>query len=237
MKKLLISATLSSLLAAGAIFYWKNTTEILGNQQAAIFESLEKQTPPSEPEQKENTLGETPHIVASPSEITEPIAEFRDRITKKPFGIYITPQTSPVQPDKFAGYHTGVDVEYADILEDVPVRAIADGNVILSKYASGYGGVVVILHDIGGEKILALYGHLDPASMLPAHAQIKQGQTIGILGEGLTQETDGARKHLHFAILKKDKLDIRGYVKTKEELAEWYDPLTIFVTHPSPLLP
>jgi len=29
--------------------------------------------------------------------------------------IYITPQTSPVQPERFTGYHTGVDVEYNDI--------------------------------------------------------------------------------------------------------------------------
>lgn len=47
--------------------------------------------------------------------IVLPIAEFEKRITKKPFGIYITPQNSPVQPERFTGYHTGVDVEYEDI--------------------------------------------------------------------------------------------------------------------------
>ena len=36
------------------------------------------------------------------------------RITKKPFGIFITTQNSPVQPERFSGYHTGVDVEYKD---------------------------------------------------------------------------------------------------------------------------
>jgi hypothetical protein len=33
-------------------------------------------------------------------------------LQKKPFGIYITPENSPVQPENFTGYHTGIDVEY-----------------------------------------------------------------------------------------------------------------------------
>ena len=173
--------------------------------------------------------------------IEAPIAEFFSRITKKPFGIYITPETSPVQPDRWTGYHTGVDIEYEDILEDVPVRAIADGEIVLNKFATGYGGVVVIRHNINGQDILALYGHLDPhfaptvvgASRDKPHLKyVNQGQIIGILGQGYTEETDGARKHLHFSLIKKDvdstgspqALDIRGYVKTQEELAGWYDP-------------
>jgi len=201
--------------------------------------------------------------------IEAPIAEFFSRITKKPFGIYITPETSPVQPDRWTGYHTGVDIEYEDIPGDVPVRAIADGEIVLNKFATGYGGVVVIRHNINGQDILALYGHLDPhfaptvvgasrdkphfaptvvgasrdkphfaptvvgASRDKPHLKyVNQGQIIGILGQGYTEETDGARKHLHFSLIKKDvdstgspqALDIRGYVKTQEELAGWYDP-------------
>src|SRR3989344_7022766 len=56
-------------------------------------------------------------LVESDKKIIEPIAEFSQRITKKPFGIYITPETSPVHPDKFDGFHTGVDIEYEDIAE------------------------------------------------------------------------------------------------------------------------
>src|ERR1035437_4133992 len=75
-----------------------------------------------------------------------PIDNFVQRITKKPFGIYITPQNSPIQPEKFTGYHTGADVEYGDIAGEVKVYAIANGKVIYSGWVSGYGGFLAIQH-------------------------------------------------------------------------------------------
>ena len=161
----------------------------------------------------------------------QPTYEFKNRITKKPYGIFITPQTSPVQPDKFTGFHNAVDIEYGDVSTDVPVRAIANGTIILSKYASGYGGVIVIKHEINNQSLVALYGHLDPEQMLPEGTDVELGQKIGILGDGHTHETDGARKHLHFSIMpynSQDKLDIRGYVNTEEDLSKWIDPLIFF---------
>jgi len=160
--------------------------------------------------------------------ILEPVAEFQDRITKKPFGIYITPKTSPVQPDRFTGYHAGVDIEYGDLSEDIIVRAIADGAVIISKKASGYGGVIVVHHSMYGKNILALYGHLNPESMLKAGIKVRKGQALGFLGRAYSEETDGARKHLHFAILKENSPDLRGYVQNKEELDGWYDPIKFY---------
>jgi len=162
--------------------------------------------------------------------LLEPIEEFIERIKKKPFGIYITPETSPVQPDRFTGYHTGVDVEYEDVSEDVPVRAIADGVIILNKFVPGYGGTLVIRHATGGKNLLALYGHLDP-ERLPQEGvnRVIRGQAIGVLGEGGTGETDGARKHLHLAFLKNEEIDVRGYVETQEELESWYDPLDFYL--------
>jgi hypothetical protein len=44
-----------------------------------------------------------------------PVPGFPEEITKKPFGIFINPETSPVQPERFRGYHTGVDVEVVDV--------------------------------------------------------------------------------------------------------------------------
>lgn len=161
---------------------------------------------------------------------SEPIQGFTSRITKKHFGIYITPETSPIQPDRFTGYHTGADAEYDDVAEDVPVRAVADGMVVVGQFVHGYGGVVVIRHDLGSGivPLLALYGHLDPASIPQAGKQVKRNEVVGILGDGFTEETDGARKHLHFAMLKKAEADIRGYVKDAEELSGWYDPLEFY---------
>lgn len=161
--------------------------------------------------------------------LIEPVAGFRQNITKKSFGIFITPETSPVQPDKFTGYHTGVDSEFTDSDEEIPVRAIADGTVIVSIWSSGYGGVVVIKHIIKDVPLFALYGHIDPASFLPpGTTQVKAGDQIGVLGDDHSQETDGARKHLHFSIYIGEKMDFHGYVETQEELSNWLNPLDLY---------
>lgn len=165
-------------------------------------------------------------ITNSQPEIVFPIAEFKKRITKKPFGIYITPQNSPIQPERFSGYHTGVDVEYGDVDGEVPVFAISDGQIVLAKWVSGYGNTLVLKTTIEKEILFVVYGHLDQQSF-SQNVQVKRGEKIGILGESKTQATDFERKHLHLAIVK-NKLDLAGYVKTKEELNQWYDLLDFF---------
>ncbi len=161
--------------------------------------------------------------------LVEPVEGFKERITKKPFGLYITPETSPVSPDKFTGYHTGVDSEFTDTGKEVPVRAIADGTIVVRTWASGYGGVIAIRHIINGVPLFAVYGHLDPKSFLAADiTEVKAGQQIAVLGDNHSDETDGARKHLHFSIYSGEKLDLHGYVQTKEELAPWLNPLDLY---------
>jgi murein DD-endopeptidase MepM/ murein hydrolase activator NlpD len=164
----------------------------------------------------------------SETALAEPVTEFRARITKKKFGIYITPQTSPVQPEKFAGYHTGVDVEFTDVAAEVPVRAIEAGTVLASARVSGYGGVVIIRHNLNGTDRSVLYGHLAPSSLPTVGQGVARGQTIGRLGQGGTAETDGERKHLHFAVLSDARVDYRGYVSAQSQLSGWVDPLSFF---------
>lgn len=162
------------------------------------------------------------------SSIVFPVAEFKDRIIKKPFGIYITPETSPVQPERFSGYHTGVDVEYADIQTEVPVLAVAPGSVVFSGRVGGYGGVVVINHLIDGKNYLLLYGHLAPESLLSKNTVVSTGQQIGVLGQDGTSQTDGERKHLHLSVHTGSEINFLGYVQTQEDLNNWVDPLTLF---------
>ena len=149
---------------------------------------------------------------------TYPIAEFGQRITKKPFGIHITPQNSPIQPERFAGFHTGVDVEYQDVVDDVPVMAVCDGEMVLARWVSGYGGVVVLKC----QENFVVYGHLRVGSIVKKTSVIR-GEQIAVLGKGGTIETDYERKHLHFGI-HKNALDLRGYVQKAEELIQWIDP-------------
>ncbi len=167
-------------------------------------------------------------VVAPPASLQEPIAELASRVTKKSFGTFVTPDNSPVQPERFTGYHNAVDVEYGDIAGDVLVRAIADGTVVVSRTADGYGGVVAIQHTIDNQPMIAIYGHLDQTSMIRDGATVAAGEQIGILGDGGTPETDGERKHLHFGLLPGTTVDLRGYVQDKSELSAWRDPLMLF---------
>ncbi|MCX6797790.1 MAG: VTT domain-containing protein [Candidatus Falkowbacteria bacterium] len=71
------------------------------------------------------------------NQLTPPLADARARVTKKSFGIKISPTDSPVQPEKFSGYHTGVDFETwpSEADQDVVVSALCSGPLILKKYS------------------------------------------------------------------------------------------------------
>ncbi len=153
-----------------------------------------------------------------------------DRITKKWFGTYVEPGNSPVEPEKFKGYHTGVDFETFEDEQniDVPVYAICDGPIARKVIAQGYGGVVAQSCIINNEKVTVVYGHLDILSVTnDAQEVLTFGDFIGNLGEGFTNQTDHERKHLHLSIHKGIEVNLLGYVQTPEELSEWIDPLDI----------
>jgi murein DD-endopeptidase MepM/ murein hydrolase activator NlpD len=177
-----------------------------------------------------SSTNESQNLVEKRPSVVFPIQEFETRITKKPFGIFITPETSPVQPERFSGYHTGVDVEYQDVSGPVPVFAIADGKVEYSGWVAGYGGVMAIRHTIDNRQYLAIYGHLNPDSLVAKGEQVSQGEQIGILGKGYSSETDGERKHLHFGLYTGSDVNLKGYVSTRQELSAWIDPQIFFAS-------
>ena len=151
----------------------------------------------------------------------------KSRITKKPFGIYITPANSPVQPEKFSGYHTGVDLETTaeEANIDVRVPVLFDGKLVMKKYATGYGGVLVEEATVEGQQMTIVYGHVKLSSVTNAvGADIKKGDILGVLGKGYSTETDGERKHLHFGIHLGPAINILGYVQKKSDLANWLYP-------------
>lgn len=140
--------------------------------------------------------------------------------------MYITPQNSPISPEKFSGYHTGVDVEYEDVDGDIPVVAITSGQVVTSKFATGYGGVIVVRHLVNNQTLYAIYGHLRPDSLAAINTQVGRGDRVGYLGTGYSPETDGERRHLHFGISLSNS--ILGYVSDQSDLANWIDPLSLY---------
>ena len=153
-----------------------------------------------------------------------------ERITKKPFGIKISPADSPVQPERFSGYHTGADFEvFEDEMDsDIEIHAICEGPRILSSRSTGYGGVVVQRCVYKGNDVTVVYGHLKFSSFLKTSDDIlKKGQYIGILGEGFSEDTDGERKHLHLGVHKGVKINLLGYVQDESLLDMWIDPVEL----------
>lgn len=160
-----------------------------------------------------------------------PLDRAGDRVNKKPFGIFITPQNSPVQPERFRGYHAGADFEIFPGEEDIdiPVRAVCSGKLRIKRYVNGYGGVVIQDCQIQGENITVLYGHLSLSSIKQeVESEILEMGIIGNLGNPSKGETDGERKHLHLGIHKGNDIDLRGYVSSPDELAGWIDPCLYF---------
>ncbi len=221
---IIISLLIIALLALIIIIL----NRYLSNPNQGVNPPDQSSVSPNQPsDSKNNDASTTPTpSAAGQSMFTEPISSALKRITKKPFGIYITPQNSPVSPEKFTGYHTGVDFEILPGEEniDVPIYAICNGTLALKKYASGYGGVAVQSCQLNNQAITVIYGHLKLASInLKTGAKIMAGDKIGILGKGYSTETDGERKHLHLGIHKGASINLLGYVQNASELINWID--------------
>lgn len=159
-----------------------------------------------------------------------PLPRASERITKKPFGIHITRQNSPVQPERFSGYHTGADFEVLPGEQSKPliVRAICTGPLLVKRWASGYGGVLVQRSQYKGQIITVIYGHMKLSSVSARVGQtLSAGQPIGQLGAHKSSETNGERRHLHLGIHKGTSVNLRGYAPSKTQLNSWMDPMKI----------
>jgi len=170
-------------------------------------------------------------VVTQPKpQLAAPLSRALERITKKKFGTYVTPSNSPVSPERFSGYHTGVDFETfpEEAKIDVPVLAVCGGVVRLRQWVGGYGGVVVADCVLDNQPVTVTYGHLRINSVANSFGEnLIAGDTIGDLGTGYTAETDGERKHLHLGIHKGDAINLLGYVDSVDLLGEYLDPQTL----------
>ena len=157
-----------------------------------------------------------------------PISSAKSRVTKKPFGLRVSPSHSPISPERFSGFHTGVDFETSpdEANDEVPILAVCSGDLLLKKWASGYGGVAVQSCSLNSQPITVIYGHLKLSSIAKnVGKKLSAGDQIGILGQGYSTETDGERKHLHLGIHKGSAIDIAGYVGKSSQLSGWLNIL------------
>ncbi|MDE1919328.1 MAG: M23 family metallopeptidase [Patescibacteria group bacterium] len=107
-------------------------------------------------------------------------------------GYYGNPIPGSVITQGIHGWN-GVDLGAA---RGTPIRAAADGVVIIARsnggWNGGYGNYVVITHENGSQ---TLYAHMRNAVVSPGQS-VSSGQTIGYVG--MTGLTTGA--HLHFEV-------------------------------------
>jgi murein DD-endopeptidase MepM/ murein hydrolase activator NlpD len=105
-----------------------------------------------------------------------------------PFGMRVHPITGE------RSMHTGTDFAAAD---GTPIFAIADGMVTHAGYSGGYGGLIVIEHTVGGQRVASAYAHMWENGIYVANGQtVSAGQHIGDVGSSV-QSTG---PHLHFEI-------------------------------------
>jgi len=165
-----------------------------------------------------------------PEPLHEPLKDASERVTKKPFGIKITPESSPVSPERFSGYHTGTDFEILAGEEDrkISVYAVCNGPLAIKRDLTGYGGVAIQQCSHGEQEVTVVYGHISLNSVKVNPGELmKRGQAFALLGEGFSEETDGERKHLHLGIHKGKNVSFLGYVDTSKALEDWISPMQV----------
>lgn len=213
MKKIFFILSITLVLAAGC----NKTKPAASTKSPTSTSSTSNQTSTTKP---------TTASTAAP-DVVSPISNPESRITKKFFGTYVTPKNSPVMPERFTGYHTGLDFETtaAEQNTDVQINVICDGKLLQKGYASGYGGYAVQACAINNQAVTIVYGHLRESSIAPKVGQeLSAGDHLAVLGTGYSTETDGERKHLHLGIHIGTIVDILGYVPNKSQLSGWLDP-------------
>ena len=234
MKKIIYLFIFVGIIVA-VVLFWLKGLNLLDNTQESVNPPIPDSeiAPPQEgisEEKSENNLEEK---VESNPAVTQnifmsPLDRVTERVTKKPFGIFISPKSSPIQPERFSGYHTGVDFEIfpEELEKEVAVNAVCSGKLLVKRAATGYGGVAVQSCDLGGTPITVIYGHLRLDSIKGAIGEdIAIEEALGVLGRAYSSETGGERKHLHLGMHNGLEINILGYVSLKNLLDNWLDPM------------
>jgi murein DD-endopeptidase MepM/ murein hydrolase activator NlpD len=101
------------------------------------------------------------------------------------------PRKSPLPG--VSSFHKGIDFTPG---EGAPTFAIADGTVSMASLSPyGLGNEVIIEHEIDGQHITSVYGHLEMNSIVVKVGQkVKAGDMVGKTGS--TGTVTGANMHL-----------------------------------------
>lgn len=112
-------------------------------------------------------------------------------------------------------FHAGIDIAAS---YGSPVRAAADGDVLMAGFGSGYGREISINH---GHDVTTVYGHLSAMTVV-AGDHVTRGQVIGYVG----QSGRSTGPHLHYEVrVHMVAVNPHKYLRTSyQEIAETSAP-------------
>ena len=111
-----------------------------------------------------------------------------------------TTETSPFGP-RGGTEHRGMDIAGP---EGTPLYAARDGKVTAAGAADGFGQWIIIQHEIDGEQVDTVYGHMWPDGVLVKEGdEVKGGDHIGDMGNN----GQSSGPHLHFEIWEGGRLN------------------------------
>lgn len=125
--------------------------------------------------------------VAQSARVVFPLPEGTWVLTSE-FGPRIHPITG--EPS----FHTGTDFAAPD---GTPILAAADGTVTVAEFSGGYGGLIVIEHQIDGQVVASAYAHMwEHGIHVSRGDRVVAGQHIGDVGSS----GNSTGPHLHFEV-------------------------------------
>ncbi len=217
----IIIASVSVVVVALGLFLWMRhvSSQNLTNSQTTP-------TPKSPSTQAPSSQTAAPALKPA---VYYPITNYQTRASRRLYGQKTTTSDNQgfVCGGRFNGIHDGDDLETTadEANQKVPVFAVADGAVRQVGRVNGYGGLLIIQYDLAGQTITANYGHISLSqTKLKVGDKVTAGQVVSYLGVACSTETDGERKHLHFAIHQGSSIDVAGYVQTQAQLDGWLNP-------------
>ncbi|NLU83014.1 M23 family metallopeptidase [Rhodococcus sp. HNM0569] len=102
------------------------------------------------------------------------------------------PRVHPITGED--SFHTGTDFAAPD---GTPLLAAADGTVTVAEFSGGYGGLIVIKHQIDGATMATAYAHMwEHGIHVQVGDQVTAGQHIGDTGSS----GNSTGPHLHFEV-------------------------------------
>lgn len=126
--------------------------------------------------------------IAPTTKIVVPMPEGR-YVKTSPFGM----REDPLQPGLFR-MHYGTDFAAPD---GTPILAAADGVVLWAGYRDGWNNVLVIEHNIAGQRVVTMYLHMwDHGYHVKTGDRVSAGQHIADVGS----EGYSTGPHLHFQV-------------------------------------